>query len=188
MFKRTRISTGLYEWKISLKFKIGNFQKLLLAVQKLLWTVKSTHIQMERKSKSRNQKDQRRIITWLTNWHKLWFFISCEWTERNAKLDEEKNPDWNVIDVAMDSTCSARGKEIVDEPPVSEIRNRCPAFFTYRQVSLCFNVNLFFIEKQTFGYTWIHTFCLHRMVAIWLLTILQFYNLQQFVFEFHSLV
>lgn len=138
--KEPASATGWYGWKISLKFKMGNFRSKLRDAGCVELTAGSGKRQASDGKKNKLKKPRRSETNFLPDLPAGSSYAALE-NERKDMLNEmkKKHPDWHVIDAAMEKTFCARRKEIVEqEPPVSEIRSRWPALFNKRQVALEF--------------------------------------------------
>nr|XP_054606034.1 sterile alpha motif domain-containing protein 3-like isoform X1 [Nothobranchius furzeri] len=137
-------TSGWYGWKISLKFKMGNYrQKLRDAGCQELKINSDKRGSGDTRGRRNKVKKTRRSET---N-----FLPDLPQGRDIKKLDEERmmlsqemakaKPNLDFIDSGMNATFALRRKEIVEEePPVVEMKARWSALFTERQV--CFRLLL----------------------------------------------
>ena len=131
-------TSGWYGWKISLKFKMGNYrQKLREAGCQELMVNSEKRGPGDTRGKRNKVKKPRRSET---N-----FFPDLPQGRDRQDLEEEREkmaqemrkttPNLAFIDDAMNATYALRRQELVEEePPVAEMKVRWPALFTERQV------------------------------------------------------
>ncbi|XP_048019948.1 sterile alpha motif domain-containing protein 3-like [Megalobrama amblycephala] len=145
-------ATGWYGWKISLKFKMGNFRSKLRDAGCPELTVTSEKCHASDRKKYKVKKPRRSETNFLPDLPAGSSYTALETERKDIQCEmTKKNPDWHLIDAAMEKTFCARRKEIVeDEPTVSEIRRRWPALFTQRQVALEFCRLVSIDLKRTF--------------------------------------
>ncbi|XP_057184230.1 sterile alpha motif domain-containing protein 3-like [Triplophysa rosa] len=137
--KEPSSTSGWYGWKISIKFKMGNYrQKLRDAGCQELKVNSEKRGLGETRGKRNKVKKPRRCET---N-----FLPDLPQGKDREGLDKERDqiavemtkrtPDITFVDAAMSSTYSLRRQEVIEEePPVSQMKVRWPTLFTERQIS-----------------------------------------------------
>uniref|UniRef100_A0A672MGJ6 PB1 domain-containing protein n=1 Tax=Sinocyclocheilus grahami TaxID=75366 RepID=A0A672MGJ6_SINGR len=126
--KEPSSTSGWYGWKISLKFKMGNYRQKLrdagcqeLKVNSEKRGLGETRGKRNKVKKPRRGKDRESLE---------------EEREQIAVEMRKRTPDITFVDAAMSSTYSLRRQEVVEEePPVSQMKVQWPALFTERQIS-----------------------------------------------------
>ncbi|XP_057182688.1 sterile alpha motif domain-containing protein 3-like [Triplophysa rosa] len=137
--KEPSSTSGWYGWKISIKFKMGNYrQKLRDAGCQELKVNSEKRGLGETRGKRNKVKKPRRCET---N-----FLPDLPQGKDREGLDKERDqiavemtkrtPDIIFVDAAMSSTYFLRRQEVIEEePPVSQMKVRWPALFTEREIS-----------------------------------------------------
>lgn len=131
-------TSGWYGWKISLKFKMGNYRQKLrdAGCQELKVNSEKRGPGDTRGKRNKVKKPRRSETNFLPD-------LPQGRDPKNLEEDREKMaqemrktiPNLAFIDDAMNATYALRRQEIVEEePPVSEMKVRWPALFTERQV------------------------------------------------------
>ncbi|XP_059399324.1 sterile alpha motif domain-containing protein 3-like [Carassius carassius] len=137
--KEPSSTSGWYGWKISLKFKMGNYRQKLRDAGCQELKVNSERRGLGETRGKRNKVKKPRCCE--TN-----FLPDLPQGKDRESLEKEREqmavemmkrtPDITFVDAAMSSTYSLRRQEVVDdEPPVSQMKIRWPAIFTERQIS-----------------------------------------------------
>ena len=122
---------GWYCWKFSLKFKMGNYRNKLRAAG-------CSELQVNRRSsgpKQKTKKAKKAEVNFLPDFPEGRTQNVLE-EERLAIIEEmkKKKADMKKVNEFMVSTFSLRRKQIVEEPPVAEVKTKWPALFTEQQV------------------------------------------------------
>lgn len=125
---------GWYYWKFSLRFKMGNFrQKHRVAGCPDVKINSRLSGEYGKKTLKRAKKSEVNFLPDLPL-GKTPHALDKEITEMAAEMMKKK-VDWKKIEAMMFTTFSLRRKEIVEEePPVVDIKAKCPALFSERQV------------------------------------------------------
>lgn len=131
-------TSGWYGWKISLKFKMGNYRQKLrdAGCQELKINSEKRGPGDVRGTRNKVKKPRRSETNFLPDLPQGRDIKTLE-DERVILSQEMKkaNPNLASIDSGMSATFALRRKEIVEEePPVAEMKMRWPALFTERQV------------------------------------------------------
>lgn len=140
--KEPSSTSGWYGWKISLKFKMGNYRQKLrdAGCQELKVNSERRGLGETRGKRNKVKKPRRCETNFLPDLPQGKDRESLE-KEREQMAVEmmKRTPDITFVDAAMCSTYSLRRQEVVDEePPVSQMKIRWPAIFTERQVNCLF--------------------------------------------------
>ncbi|KAJ8048420.1 hypothetical protein HOLleu_00732 [Holothuria leucospilota] len=155
--------TGCYGWKISLKFKMGNFRTKLRNVGCQEICVNSLKRKQSDRFPAKNiKKPKKAEVNYLPDFPQNETETTME-AERIALLSEvNKKNNEVVINSKMSKTFAQRRKEVVFEKPMaSDFKDRWPALFTENQVrskfvrltfSLCWHVlnplRMIIVEKD----------------------------------------
>ncbi|CAL8342264.1 unnamed protein product [Arctogadus glacialis] len=126
---------GWYCWKFSLKFKMGNYRNKLRAAG-------CSELQVNRRSsgpKQKTKKAKKAEVNFLPDFPEGRTQNVLE-EERLAIMEEmkKKKADMKKVNEIMVSTFSLRRKQIVEEPPVAEVKTKWPALFTEQQIKVEF--------------------------------------------------
>uniref|UniRef100_A0A672MLD1 PB1 domain-containing protein n=1 Tax=Sinocyclocheilus grahami TaxID=75366 RepID=A0A672MLD1_SINGR len=116
--KEPSSTSGWYGWKISLKFKMGNYRQKLrdAGCQELKVNSEKRGLGETRGKRNKVKKPRR-----------------CE---TNFLPDLPQGKDRESLEEERDSTYSLRRQEVIEEePPVSQMKVQRPALFTERQIS-----------------------------------------------------
>jgi len=140
--KEPSSTSGWYGWKISLKFKMGNYRQKLrdAGCQELKLNSEKRGLEETRGKRNKVKKPRRCETNFLPDLPQGKDQESLE-KEREQMAVEmmKRTPDIKFVDAAMSITYSLRRQEVVDEePPVSQMKIRWPAIFTERQVNCLF--------------------------------------------------
>ncbi|KAL3045387.1 hypothetical protein OYC64_013623 [Pagothenia borchgrevinki] len=129
--------TGFYGWKISLKFKMGNYRTKLRNIGCSELTVNSLKRQQDDQRTSRNQvkKPKRAEVNYYPDYPTGQTKRSLE-EERLALLSEvHKNNNQQVVKDKMERTFAYRRHEVIEDKPfIAEFKRRWPALFSEREV------------------------------------------------------
>lgn len=151
--KEPSSTSGWYGWKISLKFKMGNYRQKLrdAGCQELKVNSEKRGLGETRGKRNKVKKPRRCETNFLPDLPQGKDRESLEKEREQVTVEMSKRtPDITFVDSAMSSTYSLRRREVVEEePPVSQMKVRWPALFTERQVNcvdlfVCFK----FIRKS----------------------------------------
>lgn len=131
--------TGFYGWKISLKYKMGNYRTRLRNMGCSELSINSLKRRPGDKPTSPNQvkKPRRAEVNFCPDYPAGENKESLE-KERLALLSEVKKKDnHQMIKVKMEKTFAHRRYEVVQDMPfIAEFKTRWPALFSEREVSL----------------------------------------------------
>ncbi|XP_065131505.1 uncharacterized protein [Paramisgurnus dabryanus] len=137
--KEPSSTSGWYGWKISLKFKMGNYRQKLrdAGCQELKVNCERRGLGETRGKRNKVKKPRRCETNFLPDLPQGKDRESLEKEREQMAVEMTKRtPDITIVDAAMSSTYSLRRQEVVDEePPVSQMKIRWPAIFTERQIS-----------------------------------------------------
>lgn len=122
---------GWYCWKFSLKFKMGNYRNKLRVAG-------CSEVEVNRRlsgPKQKTKKAKKAEVNFLPDFPNGRTQNVLE-EERLAIMEEmrKKKADVKKVNEMMASTFSLRRKQIVEEPPVTEVKTKWPALFTEQQV------------------------------------------------------
>lgn len=144
--KEPSSTSGWYGWKISLKFKMGNYRQKLrdAGCQELKVNSERRGLGETRGKRNKVKKPRRCETNFLPDLPQGKDRESLEKEREQLAVEMMKRtPDITFVDAAMSSTYSLRRQEVVEEePPVSQMKIRWPAIFTERQVNC---VGFFFV-------------------------------------------
>lgn len=145
-------SKGWYCWKFSLKFKMGNYRNKLRMAG-------CSELQVNSRSSGPKQKLKRAKkaeVNFLPDFPegRTEDVLEEERLQIIAEM-KKKKADMKKIEEMMVSTFSLRRKkQIVEEPPVSEVKIKWPALFTEQQVSVLNQGYRLIIRSFNFGLGW----------------------------------
>ncbi|KAL0152285.1 hypothetical protein M9458_052008, partial [Cirrhinus mrigala] len=135
--KEPSSTSGWYGWKMSLKFKMGNYRQKLrdAGCQELKLNTEKRGLGETREKRNKVKKPRQCETNFLPDIPQGKDQESLEKDREQIAVEMRKStPDITFVDSAMSSTYSLRRQEIVEkEPPVSQMRVRWPALFTERQ-------------------------------------------------------
>lgn len=138
--KEASSTSGWYGWKISLKFKMGNYRQKLrdAGCQELQVNSEKRGLGETRGKRNKVKKPRRCETNFLPDLPQGKDRESLEKKrERIAVEMRKRTPDITFVDSAMSSTYSLRRQEVIEEePPVLQMKVRWPALFTERQVNI----------------------------------------------------
>ncbi len=152
--------SGWYGWKISLKFKMGNYRQKLrdAGCQELKVNSEKRGFGEMRGKRNKVKKPRRCETNFLPDLPQGKDRESLEKEREQIAVEMNKRtPDITFVDSAMSSTYSLRRQEVIEEePPVSQMKLRWPALFTERQVNC---VDLFLCALNLSENIWISKLC-----------------------------
>ncbi|XP_048880258.1 sterile alpha motif domain-containing protein 3-like [Brienomyrus brachyistius] len=131
-------TSGWYGWKLSLKFKMGNYRQKLrdAGCRELMVNSEKRGSEDMRGKRNKVKKPRRSETNFLPDLPQGRDLRHLE--EEREKMAQEMRkatPNLVFIDQAMNATYALRRQEIVEEePPISEMMVRWPALFTERQI------------------------------------------------------
>ncbi|XP_047668779.1 sterile alpha motif domain-containing protein 3-like [Tachysurus fulvidraco] len=137
--KEPSSASGWYGWKISLKFKMGNYRQKLrdAGCQELKVNSEKRGLGETRRKRNKVKKPRRCETNFLPDLPQGKDQESLDKEREQIAVEMKKRTtDISFVDSAMSSMFSLRRQEVVEEePPVSQMKVRWPALFTERQLS-----------------------------------------------------
>ncbi|RVE72781.1 hypothetical protein OJAV_G00041450 [Oryzias javanicus] len=130
--------SGYYGWKISLKYKMGNYRTRLRSLGCPELTINSMKSKQHDKSGSHNQvkKPKRAEVNYFPDYSAGEDKESLEKERVDLLSEVKKRHNHQMIKQKMEKTFALRRHEVIqDKPLVAEIKSRWPALFCEHEVS-----------------------------------------------------